>query len=34
MKSFIFQYNKKELYKLKHKEHAVICSPDYGPVYG
>ena len=34
MKSFIFQYNKKELYKLKVKEHAVYCRADYGPTYG
>ncbi|KAM3132360.1 hypothetical protein pb186bvf_015574 [Paramecium bursaria] len=34
MKSFIFQYNKKEIYKLKNKEHAVYCSSSYGPYYG
>ena len=34
MKSFIFQYNKKELYKLKVKEYAVYCGPGYGPTYG
>ncbi|KAM3132347.1 hypothetical protein pb186bvf_015561 [Paramecium bursaria] len=34
MKSFIFQYNKKELYKLKVKEYAVRQNPSYGPTYG
>ena len=34
MISFLFYYNKKEIYKLKVKEYAVCCHYNYGPTYG
>ncbi|KAM3144789.1 hypothetical protein pb186bvf_003098 [Paramecium bursaria] len=35
MKSFIFQYNKKEIYKLKLQTHALYCNyASYGPTFG
>ncbi|KAM3140473.1 hypothetical protein pb186bvf_007453 [Paramecium bursaria] len=32
--SFIFQYNKKQIYKLKNQQYAVYANRDYGPTYG
>ena len=26
LKSFLFQYNKKEIYKLKYSTHAIYCN--------
>ena len=34
MKSFIFHYDKKEIYNLKNKGYAIYCSADYGPTFG
>ncbi|KAM3144769.1 hypothetical protein pb186bvf_003078 [Paramecium bursaria] len=34
MKSFIFQYNKKEIYKLKNQSYAQYCHASYGPTFG
>lgn len=34
MKSFLFQYNKKEIYKQKNPKYAVYCKYEYGPTYG
>ena len=34
MKSFIFNYDKKEIYNLKNKGYAIYCSADYGPTFG
>ncbi|KAM3144821.1 hypothetical protein pb186bvf_003130 [Paramecium bursaria] len=34
MKSFIFQYNKRELYNLKVQQHAIYSHQNNGPTYG
>ncbi|KAM3144828.1 hypothetical protein pb186bvf_003137 [Paramecium bursaria] len=34
MKSFLFQYNKKEIYKIKTLQYASYCNVGYGPTFG
>ncbi|KAM3144763.1 BTB/POZ domain-containing protein 9 [Paramecium bursaria] len=34
MKSFLFQYNKREIYKIKSQAYAIYCNAIYGPTYG
>ncbi|KAM3140488.1 hypothetical protein pb186bvf_007468 [Paramecium bursaria] len=34
LKSFLFQYNKKEIYPLKRKDYAIYCHSGHGPCYG
>ncbi|KAM3144820.1 BTB/POZ domain-containing protein 17 [Paramecium bursaria] len=34
LKSFLFQYNKKEIYKIKNQVNAIYCNAQYGPTYG
>lgn len=34
MKSFLFQYNKKEIYKIKYSKNAIYCKSEFGPTFG
>ncbi|KAM3140470.1 hypothetical protein pb186bvf_007450 [Paramecium bursaria] len=34
LSSFIYQYNKRQIFKQKYKNYALYCNPQYGPSYG
>ncbi|KAM3140423.1 hypothetical protein pb186bvf_007403 [Paramecium bursaria] len=34
LSSFIYQYNKRQIFKQQHKEYALYCNAVYGPSYG